>query len=384
MRYDVVVAGGSIAGLLCAREAAAGGASVLVLERGEVGLPEHCGGLVSLAGLGRLGAPTKGMQLHRIERGIIEPPGGRAVSIGARGQGIVALRRGELDSRIAAQARDAGAEVAEGVTCYGRDGRTVRSGLGETECRVFVDARGAAALIQGDRSGIIPSAQCVASGGAIEDGTVRVHMDQGRYPGFFAWVIPLGGGSGKVGVAGRGIDARAALVEFLRKVGAGGAHGTVFAPVWVGGPVKSFVKGGAVTVGDAAGQSKPTTAGGIYSCGMGGVLAGRAIARYLKGGDARDLKRYESGWRGEFGKEFSGQLLARKALEGMGNAGIDRLLGAITPETAAELSRNGDFDFHLGAIARMLGAGGVARVAAALAIGQLASVLGGRAGSHKV
>ena len=46
--YDAVVAGGSISGLLTAREIAKNGHSVLVLEEGfEVGSPEHCGGLVS-------------------------------------------------------------------------------------------------------------------------------------------------------------------------------------------------------------------------------------------------------------------------------------------------------------------------------------------------
>ena len=42
MYYDVVVAGGSVAGLLSAREIASKGFSVLVIEEDyEIGTPEH-------------------------------------------------------------------------------------------------------------------------------------------------------------------------------------------------------------------------------------------------------------------------------------------------------------------------------------------------------
>jgi digeranylgeranylglycerophospholipid reductase len=54
--YDVIVAGGSISGLLAAREIAAGDLSVAVLEEdSEIGTPEHCGGLVSMSGIHALG-----------------------------------------------------------------------------------------------------------------------------------------------------------------------------------------------------------------------------------------------------------------------------------------------------------------------------------------
>ena len=69
MYYDVVVAGGSVAGLLCAREIASKGNSVLVIEEDyEIGTPEHCGGLVSTSGLEKLGiipfSKTFGLQVY--------------------------------------------------------------------------------------------------------------------------------------------------------------------------------------------------------------------------------------------------------------------------------------------------------------------------------
>jgi flavin-dependent dehydrogenase len=48
-----------------------------------------------------------------------------------------------------------------------------------------------------------------------------------------------------------------------------------------------------VTIGDAAGQSKPTTAGGIYSCGIGGMFAGRAISKFLETKNKEYLKEYQ-------------------------------------------------------------------------------------------
>ena len=55
MSFDVIIAGGSIAGLLCAREISSKGFSVLVIEEDyEIGTPEHCGGLVSIGGLAEL------------------------------------------------------------------------------------------------------------------------------------------------------------------------------------------------------------------------------------------------------------------------------------------------------------------------------------------
>ena len=74
--YDVVVAGGSLSGLLTAREIGSRSSnSVKVLEADhEIGTPEHCGGLVSLSGLRKLGiVPSSRTFRNHITRAKIWP-----------------------------------------------------------------------------------------------------------------------------------------------------------------------------------------------------------------------------------------------------------------------------------------------------------------------
>ncbi len=78
----------------------------------------------------------------------------------------------------------------------------------------------------------------------------------------------------------------------------------VYVPIWVKETLKRFVNNRVIRVVDATGQTKPTTAGGIYSCGMAGILTGNAIADALANNDLSLLHRYEQLWFDKFGKEF--------------------------------------------------------------------------------
>ena len=109
--YDVVVAGGSIAGLCCAREAALGGCSVLVIEDdAEVGTPDHCGGMVSVSALRLQVTPRIKMSSHKVHTAKIFSPSGYSVSFDAKAQNVISIDR-QLDKEIARQAQKAGAVV---------------------------------------------------------------------------------------------------------------------------------------------------------------------------------------------------------------------------------------------------------------------------------
>ena len=391
--YDVVVAGGSIAGLLCAREVASAGYTVLVVEEDyEIGTPEHCGGLVSSRGLAELGIiPSACTLQHHIARARIRAPDmSHNVTLDATRQNVTGVSRRELDKQVAHQAQRAGAEIITMASMQGAsdDGNSARiisrdsdSNHSSIQCKVVVDARGAASLAQKDRTGIIPSAQYEVYADWIEDGTVEVIPDSIKYPGFFAWVIPFGRGRGRIGAAGRNINAASALKALLDFMAAGSEYAItrkIFAPVWIKGPIKQFYDKKTIIIGDAAGQAKPTTAGGIFSSGMGGIFAGQAIASHLKGSgfsikEAGDA--YQKRWHKKFGREFDKQLLARRILERADNTAITGMIKAVTPGMLEAASAGGDFDFHTSAIIRLLGASGAAKAAHSMIVSEIRRII---------
>jgi len=355
--YDVVIAGGSISGLMSARQIAKNGHSVLVLEEGfEVGTPDHCGGLVSKSALNDMGIePTQKVFDSMINSALIFSPNGKQIEINSRKQGVVVVNRRELDKQVALQAQQAGAEIRVKTSFKEKTKRGVRTSVDEIGCKVLVDCRGISALINNQRDGILLSAQYEIYADWITDGKVEVYFDQIKYPGFFAWIIPSGKGVGKVGIAGKEINISNTMEQFLRNKGKYSTIRKIFAPIWIKGPIKDFVSTNVVIVGDAAGQAKPTTAGGIYSCGMGGFLAGNAITKYLETNKHSDLLQYQKFWYDKFGKEFEKQRLARKILEKVDNKTIDMIFDTITPELISEISNKDDFDYHAISIVKLLG-----------------------------
>jgi len=368
MNYDVVIAGGSVAGLFCAREIARNGHSVLVLEEDyEIGTPEHCGGLVSLSALEELGIiPHSKTFEHLIDSAQVFAPNGDSFIINSKKQKVAEVNRRELDKQIAHQAQKNGADIKVKTSFQELTEDGVRTSDGDIKCKIVVDARGVSSLINKDRDGILLSAQYEIYSDWIKKDKVEVYFDQEKYPGFFAWIIPSNDGMGKVGVAGKGIRAAQVLEEFLSKKGKFSIIRKIFAPIWIKGPIDNFVNDRLVIIGDAAGQSKPTTAGGIFSCGFAGILAGQAIAKYLETGKKSDLQEYQKKWKEKFEKEFEKQLSARKLLERLDNQTINKLFESVTPEITKEISENDDFDFHTGSIIKLLGIKGSIKTAQTL------------------
>jgi flavin-dependent dehydrogenase len=310
-----------------------------------------------------------------IESAKITSANGNNFTINSKRQKVVEISRRELDKQIAFQAQKNGAIIKVRTSFQEITDVGIRTNEEKIDCKIFVDARGVSSLVQKDRTGILSSAQYEIYADWIKKGQVEVIFDQEKYPGFFAWIIPSNEGKGKVGVAGKGINVAEALDSILKEKGKFSTIRKIYAPIWIKGPIEKFVEGKTVIIGDAAGQAKPTTAGGIFTSGMGGVYAGQAISKFLKTNKISDLQEYQKRWTERFGKEFEKQLLVRKILERIDNQTINKLFETITPEITNEISEKDDFDFHTSSIIKLLGVKSSLKISKTLITGELKKIL---------
>ena len=306
-----------------------------------------------------------------IESAEIIAPNGSKFTIDSQNQKVAEIDRRELDKQMAFQAQSRGAKIKVGTRFQEITKSGIRTNNGNIDCKIFVDARGISSLIQRDRTGVILSAQYEIYADWIKKGKVQVIFDQEKYPGFFAWIIPSGEGKGKVGVAGKGIKASETIESFLKEKGDYSIIRTIFAPIWIKGAIQNFIDGKTVIVGDAAGQAKPTTAGGIFTSGMGGIYAGEAISKFLKTDNTKELEQYQKKWTSRFGEEFERQIFARKILEKIDNKTINKLFAIVTPKIIEDISEKEDFDFHSSSIIKLLGIRGSIKTAQAIIEGKL-------------
>jgi geranylgeranyl reductase family protein len=363
MRYDAVIIGAGPAGNWAAGRLAAAGLSVVVIEEHRiVGEPRFCTGILGARAFDDYPLPRGAIQ-GAFRSATILSPLGRSVRVARAEPQAYIMDRARFDQLLADEAAGLGAH-------YRLGGRAERLEVDEREVRVEIDRDGDRQTVRAEccllatgsnhrlhaMAGLPAPAlylDCIqAEFAAPAWGEVEVFVGQSVAPGSYGWVAPIDAGRVRVGVCvmGSGLPYFHRLAASPRLAGRLGAQLTPVrkrrVPI---APVRRSAADRVLLVGDAAGQVKPLTGGGIYYSIVCADLAARAVASAASAGDfsARQLGGYDRDWRRAIGRDLAFGRYARQLLAWSSDEQIDRLVALCgRPELQAVIDRSADFDAH--------------------------------------
>ncbi|HEX8559187.1 MAG TPA: NAD(P)/FAD-dependent oxidoreductase [Pyrinomonadaceae bacterium] len=356
--YDVIIVGGGPAGASAAVGLASAGARVLVAERERFPREKLCGEFISPECLGhfaRLGVLERmeGGGGARVSETVFYAPSGRSVSAPSAwfGGEALGLSRAEMDARLLARAREAGADVleeaalagvvTEGARVRGVRLRTAAGATREFRARVTLDATGRGRSVARRAARELAAAAKADEGGGEGNETARArlvafkaHLEGAGgapgvceiyfYPGGYGGLSPVEGGLSNLCFIARASDARRCGSDperLMREALARNRRaaltlaGARARTRWLGVAVESFGRhepapfDGLLAVGDAAAFIDPFTGSGMLMALEGGALAADAVSRWLaRGGDGGDFAPLAGEYRAAYAARFDARL----------------------------------------------------------------------------
>ncbi len=371
--YDVLIVGGGLVGSYIAYRLADKGYSAAVAERKpQSGQKVCCTGIISQECADTFGIDEKTI-LRRVNSATLFSPSGNRLELWREAPQACILDRAAFDRSMAERAQRAGAE-------YLYNSRV-------TDIIIEKDMVIAAAISpEGKESKITAKCAVMASGftpGLIgrlgfspyRDFTVGVQAEAESHdvsgvevyfgdvaPGFFGWIVPSSPGTARVGLMAREKPGHYLRKWLERLVAAGRIAASDFNICYGGIPLRPLIRTYGerlIVVGDAAGQVKPTTGGGIYYGLLGAVTAAATLHQALEEGDlsAKGLARYQREWRKKLGRELTTGYWARRLFERLNNRQIERLFEIVKAggiDEALLKSEEISFDWHSRMISSLL------------------------------
>ena len=360
--YDVAVIGAGPAGTLCATLTARAGLSTLILEEHEApGLFVNCTGIIGAEAFRRLNLPTEPI-LSSLQAITFFAPSGRSFRYDP-GQPLAhVVSRLQFDQTLAGWASDAGAALRTGYHA-----RLIRVDSDSVELRQREDdadpVRARAAVIstgfgsnlplqvglQGPRE-IVYGAQAEVEMEGLRN--VEIYLGRTVAPEAFAWVVPLQPGVARVGL----VAAKEAPVYFRQLL----EHPSISARIRTPQPkmllspvptepIERSYADRVLVVGEAAGQVKTTTQGGIYYGMLCAAMAAETLSEAARRDDfgAEVLRRYEETWTEAIGQELKTGLSLRQLFARLSDSQIDALVELGTRDDIISLvKRLAQFDWH--------------------------------------
>jgi len=365
---DVIVIGAGPVGSFTAWRLAQAGLRTLVIEEhATVGEPAHCTGVVGRQLFERFNLPREAI-IRPLRGATFYSPSGYSFSVELDQPAAYVIDRPAFDRRLAGLALEAGASYLLGAQVEGIErqpgGIEVRAradgGCQRLRGRMCIIAAGSRCRIGRELGLRYPASY--ANGVQVEmkmraaDG-VEIYCGRTVAPASFGWVVPLGDGRARVGLRAFG-EVRSRLDSFLNHPLLRGRIESPRGPAMGGAiPAEASPKTYAervLTVGDAAGQVKTTTGGGVlFGLVCAEIAAQVAVAACRRDlFDERFLSMYQKRWRREIARELRLGLIARRLAGLLRDQDLDQLFRRM--QRSACVSGTTDFDHHARCVLSLL------------------------------
>lgn len=365
--HDVVVVGGGPAGCYTASLLGTRGFDVHVLEEHTaIGEPVDCSGIIGAEAFVTVGL-SNSLKLGEIRTLTLVSPSGLTIHFSPPSPLAYIVDRAAFDRAVADKTRASNVTIHLGSRvvdlqvlskCVEVVFKQKLNGQKTMRAPIVILAGGPRYKLQrklglGQPSGFLRTAQTEVAVRGIKE--VKVLMGSTVAPGSFGWIVPFA--RGNEDFARIGVSAKTSATPYLRKL----VHnlydaGHLSSP---SAPIRSWVipitplprtfADRVLAVGDAAGQTKPTTGGGIYYGLVCAEAAAHTAAAAFEKGDfgIRAMSRYERQWRKELGREIKISTFFRRLAERLTDKEIDNLFrvvqsNGILPTIAAKVH----FDRH--------------------------------------
>ncbi len=360
MDYDLIVVGGGPVGSRVAAQASKRMRVLVLEEHEEVGIPVQCAGLVSPRVVEKAGAEST--VLNRIRGGIVHFPGGSEIELRGGETKAVVMDRKAFDVVCHERALRAGAEFSMRTRfvsyCEAGEGLTVDSKKGGTaassRCSLLVGADGYKSNVAkvagiGPPKDVVRGIQADIDHQLPDQDCVHVYLGRKVAPGFFGWVIPCGEFT-RVGLCvSKGEGAPSRYLRYLMESAGLGSFDrirVVSGVIPIGPPARTYRRR-VLVVGDAAGQAKPLSGGGLFTGMVSADCAAQTAADAFERGDFTSafLSSYQVGWRAAIGKELDRGYRIRKVFTRLSDKKIDEAGRLMNRGDVVDILSEGDIDF---------------------------------------
>ncbi|MEM2963203.1 MAG: NAD(P)/FAD-dependent oxidoreductase [Candidatus Anstonellales archaeon] len=314
-KLDVV--GGGPAGLFCAISAAMSGHDVVVYEEHrQIGNPVNCTGLVSKTGLDELSEfiDYRKCVLSQISGARIFA-GKEEIAIKCKSTAAYVIDRAHFDVLCAERAEKEGVKIIYGKRVSKSDIASKREIVGADGPNSFV-----ADYFRFPRIRRFVNTYQQEVDFAPEKDRVYVYLSQKDFPGFFGWVVPACDGYSRIGVGvGLPNNSKKFFDRFISKLGVKDMKrrntSSALIPLEVRKKTSGTFEGrNVMLVGDAAGQVKASTGGGIVFGCLCGKIAGRCVEK---------PKLYEAEWRKRYEADLAIHNIVRCFLNNIGDGALE-------------------------------------------------------------